>query len=185
MTDTTPADERFEAWWRSDPENGTFDPKTNALIAWQARAASQPAHTFEEFARAFSGSIEEAWAAWKNIASQPHTDLLRRLSAAAESIDGVSDDLLDELRAAASQPAQKPVGKITLHLGQNRVEVTLNQPFRAGFLHCPVYAAPPADTARLDRIMELLKAAKLAACHKGWLEFDSAMIALEREVRKP
>lgn len=98
-----------------------------------------------------------------------------------------------ETCAEPCQPAQEPIGKITLHLGQNRVEVTLQQPYRAGFLHCPVYAAPPADTARADRIMELADemAERFADKQSMRMHYPTALDAylkarraLEAEVRK-
>ena len=96
-----------------------------------------------------------------------------------------------EQARAASQPAQEPFGWLepeTENFISNRQK--LDMPEDAASYVVSLYAAPPADQARQDRIMELAddysKATldmALQKIHPG--DLMRARAALEREVRKP
>jgi hypothetical protein len=184
MTDTTtPADERegkpqLPGWALSLTESKLKDlfAWRDACAAWQARAAIQPAQK------------PVAWL------YGPHNELLHphEVEEAAYEKDPY---LYTPLYAAtpadtARQPAQEPVD-VTRDPRVLLAACLLNPlPLSLANAIKEVLAAPPADTARQDRIME--KARTWSHYTELWARgsigiasVDFAAAALEAEVRKP
>jgi hypothetical protein len=172
---TTPAD-AIKAWetYREEQSNipGMFGltPRPSFLAGWQARAASQPAQ-------------EPVW-------TQEQID----------AIDANVERNMKKMRPSPvdGEPAQEPVAIKELHniatakrfdrsVFADDTEFADWAQSRCRHTHAAVSEseafAPPADTARQDRILELLRAAS-KALNNSPLK-DAINAALEREVRKP
>ena len=215
MTDTTQADEREAInafWkWRSEQESeeghsALMRSAWIAALAWQARAASQPAPEPEIVYAVPSDHSDGQGRQLYTITDEPipMADNWRLKSHPSAK---------KQWMRAASQPAQEPVarlhptdiydfaGWLTTRPGMMKVGGAFNAAPMADAVGEYLdkfperFAAPPADSARADRIMELVRRyGSICAVHQKaaseglnptGVNVNEAYAALEREVRKP
>jgi hypothetical protein len=91
---------------------------------------------------------------------------------------------------SASQPAQEPVQLQRFGVKWKGQTEPFMEQMPDGYwtpwhiADAALRAAPPADTARQDRILSLIYGLRVAALVDDWDTFDADIAALEAEVRK-